>query len=114
MALRSPEPLRHRAEQRLPDPPGQVLDGDGQREFRPRPAEFLAIGIWNTPKLARMAKPSIRTTHPATSTGVIRGAFAVWVMMRILQVAFLLRPCPAKVKCRIVMRTITLPQRPLG
>ena len=36
-----------------------------------------AIGIWNTPKLARMAKPSISTTHPAIRTGVIRGALRV-------------------------------------
>lgn len=29
-----------------------------------------AMGIWNTPKLARIAKPSIRTMQPEIRTGV--------------------------------------------
>ena len=28
------------------------------------------MGIWNTPKLARMAKPSIMMKHPTSRTGV--------------------------------------------
>ena len=35
----------------------------------------LPTGIWNTPKLARMAKESIRMTQPATRTGVMIDAF---------------------------------------
>jgi hypothetical protein len=36
-----------------------------------------AIGIWNIPKLARMAKDSIRMQQPPIRTGVIRGAFVM-------------------------------------
>ena len=32
-----------------------------------------AMGIWNTPKDARMAKLIITIRHPAIRTGVIRG-----------------------------------------
>ncbi len=36
-----------------------------------------ATGIWNTPKLARIAKDSIRTTQPAIRMGVIRGDLVI-------------------------------------
>ncbi len=36
--------------------------------------KFSAMGIWNTPKLARIEKPSKMMMHPAISTGVKSGA----------------------------------------
>jgi hypothetical protein len=36
-----------------------------------------AIGIWNTPKLARSAKLSIKTALPAMRTGVKTEAFVI-------------------------------------
>jgi len=36
-----------------------------------------AIGIWNTPKLARIEKPSIRMIAPPINTGVIRRALFI-------------------------------------
>jgi hypothetical protein len=35
------EPFSDGAEDRLADAPCEVLDGDGEAEFRPEPAEFL-------------------------------------------------------------------------
>lgn len=42
----------------------------------------VAMGIWNIPKLARMAKDSINTTQPAIRTGVTRGDFWLVGMAR--------------------------------
>ncbi len=38
------EPVGNRTEDRLADAPGEVLDGDGERELRPWPAEFVGNG----------------------------------------------------------------------
>ena len=64
----------------------------------------VAIGIWNTPKLARTAKEIIRITQPAIRTGVIRGVLLMSVSARRGRN---LRCRAAGVKWRIVMDTVT-------
>lgn len=41
-----------------------------------------AIGIWNTPKLALIAKLTMIMMQPATRTGVMRGALDVFIPFR--------------------------------
>jgi hypothetical protein len=63
-----------------------------------------AIGIWNTPKLARTAKPSMMMMHPPISTGVKRGARAVIIVSGLSRAT--LRRAARPVKSRIVIGTI--------
>jgi hypothetical protein len=64
------EPFGDGAEDRLTDAPGEVLDRDGKAELGPEPAEFLGNGIWNRPKLDRIAMLRRRMREPPMRTGV--------------------------------------------
>ena len=56
-----------------PNAPGEVLDGDRQAELRRAASRTAAaIGIWKTPKVARMPKLTSRMRQPATRIGVRR------------------------------------------
>jgi hypothetical protein len=102
------EALGHGAEQRLADAPGQVLDGDGQRELGPRPAEFLGDGNLEHPETG----PDGKADHQDDRAGVIRTGVISGARRRILDEHSGLRS-GRNLRCggrrqmpRIVMRTI--------
>jgi hypothetical protein len=66
------EPFGDGAEDRLADAPGEVLDRDGEAEFGRSQPNSSAIGIWNRPKLDRIAMLRRSMREPPIRTGVRR------------------------------------------